>query len=79
MLRTYSSIDKICVELAHGSLKRLILTSVAVVTFDAAKKLDTSWEHVRALSQPSSGPSDGSTTVRLAVNMDVAAVTPVAA
>jgi len=42
--------------------------------FDAVRRLDISPAHIRALSQQSSGPSDGSTPVRLAVNMDGAEV-----
>jgi len=49
----------------------------AAATSDAARKPATSREHVRVLSQRSSGASDGSTAVRPAVNMDgVAARVP---
>ena len=49
------------------------LTNAVAVTF-AVARLDTKPEHAQALLQRSSGHSDGSTTVRPAVNMDGAAV-----
>jgi len=43
---------------------------VAAATFDAAEKRATSPEDVPVLSQPSSGRSDGSITLHVAVNTD---------
>ena len=51
-------------------MKLQILTSVVAAIFNAAKKLDTSPDHVRALSQQSFGRFGGNITVRPAVNMD---------
>ena len=56
-------------------MKRQIQPNAAAPISDAARKVDTSPEHVRVPSQQSSGPSGGSTTVRPAVNMDGAAAT----
>jgi len=50
-------------------MKRWIQANAVAGMSDAVKKLDTKPEHAQALSQRSSGRSDGSTTVRLAVNM----------
>ena len=69
MPRSYSSIEKIHAELAWLQ-KCQILTNVAAATFAATKKLDTRLEHVCGLSQRSSGPSDGSTSVGRAGSMD---------
>src|SRR5262245_44447794 len=44
---------------SHGLMKRQIRISAAVATCVVAKKLDTSPEHVPALSQRSSGRFDG--------------------
>jgi hypothetical protein len=59
-------------------MKRQILTNAAAATFDVVKKLGTSPEHVRPLSQRSSGRFRGSTTVRPAASTDGAALKRVA-
>jgi hypothetical protein len=55
-------------------MKRQIRTNAVAATFDAAKKLDTGPEHVRALSQRSSERFGASIIVRHAVNTDGAVV-----
>ena len=55
-------------------MKRQIPTGAVVATFVAARKPDTNPERVQPGSQRSSGHSDGSITVRPAVNMDGAEV-----
>jgi hypothetical protein len=69
MPRTYSSINKIRGELPWVN-ETSDPTNAAASTFDVVKKLDTGPEHVRPLSQRSSGRFAGITTARLAVNMD---------
>ena len=59
---------------SHGLMKRRIQASAVAAMSDAVKKLDTKSEHARDRLQQSSGRFAGSTTVRLAVNMDGAAV-----
>jgi len=55
-------------------MKRQIHINAAAAIFAAARKLDTSPEHVRLLSLRSSGRSDGNIIVCLAANMDGAEV-----
>ena len=66
---TYSSIEKIRSELAWVT-ETPDPNKCGCATFVAAKRQDTSQEHVRALWQRSSGRFGGSTTVRPAVNMN---------
>jgi len=56
-------------DVAVGLRRRQIRINAAVAMFDAARKLDTSLEHVPPQSLRSSGRFVGSTTVRLAANM----------
>ena len=51
-------------------MKRQIPADAAAATSDAAKKRDTSQVLAPDLLPRNSGPSDGSTIARLAVNMD---------
>jgi hypothetical protein len=69
----HSSIDKIRAELAWVT-ETPDPNNAAVAIFDAARELDIGRELAPVLSRRSSGPSDGNTTVRHAVNANAAEV-----
>jgi len=73
MGRTHSDIDKIRAELTWVT-ETPDPDKCGCRNVDAVRKLDTSQEHVPALSQRSSGPFGGSTIASPAVNTDGAEV-----